>query len=74
MSQGSTKVGREGSTGTFQNTVSPKSAEQAMLMKMDELVDAVKALTAKLDADAGVADTNYAALISAALEKIKLVR
>lgn len=74
MSQGSEKVGRQGSTGTFQNTISPKSAEQAMLLKMDELVVAIKALTAKLDADAGVTDTDYAASISAALEKIKLVR
>ncbi len=72
--QGSTAVGRQGSTGTYQNTIAPKSAEQAMLKKMDEMIDAIKALTAKLDADATVTDTDYAATISDALDKVKLVR
>lgn len=72
--QGSTKAGRLGSTGTFQNTVAPKSAEQAMLIQLDSLVTAIQALTAKLDADAGVTDTNYTALIGATLSLIKLVR
>jgi hypothetical protein len=72
--QGSTQVGRQGSTGTYQNTIAPKSAEQAMLKKMDELIDALATLTAKLDADTGITDTDYAALITDTLEKVKLVR
>jgi hypothetical protein len=71
---GSTSVGRQGSTGSFANTIAPKSGEQAMLMKQDQIIDLLKALTAKLDADAGVADTDYAALLTASLEKVKLVR
>lgn len=74
MGQGSTQAGRQGSTGTFQNTISPKSAEQAMLMKMDEVVDRVNALTAALAAAADVAAVNAAAAALPALTKIKLVR
>ena len=30
--------GRQGQTGTFTNTIKPKSAEQAMLVQMDAMV------------------------------------
>jgi len=56
------------------NTVKPKSATQAILLKQDEIIDALKALAAKLDADSGDTggDSDYAASISDALAKIKL--
>jgi len=50
-------------------TATPKSSEALALKKIDELIDAVKSLCAKLDADATVTDTDYAALISAKLKK-----
>jgi len=71
---GSTSVGRQGSTGTFANTIAPKSAEQAMLMKMDEIIDRVNALRAALETAADTAAINAAAAALSDLEKIKLVR
>ena len=50
----------------------PSKTSSAVMSKLDELIDAIKALTAKLDADAGVTDTNYAALISNAISKVDL--
>ena len=69
-----TAAGRKGAPkdDKFEDTIARKSAEQGMLLKLDELIDAVKALTAKLDGDTGVADTDYAASISDATEKLKL--
>lgn len=64
--------GRKPSQSHFENTIADGSAEQAMLQKQDEIIDLLKALTAKLDADAGVADTNYAALITNSLNKVVL--
>lgn len=74
MSQGSTQVGRLGSTGTFTNTVAPKSAEQAMLMKQDEIINRVNALTAALAAAADVPAINAAAAALPALVKVMLTR
>ena len=51
----------------------PEKTISALLSNNDALIDAVKALCAKLDADAGVTDTNYAALISNSLSKIDLI-
>jgi hypothetical protein len=71
---GSDKVGRQGSTGVFTNTIAPKSAEQAMLMKMDEMIDRLNALRAALETAADTAAINTAAAALADLEKVKLVR
>lgn len=49
-------MGRPG--GSDQDAVLPE--------EFNKLVDRVRALTAKLDADAGVTDTNYGALITGA--------
>lgn len=54
------------------NTIKPKSAEQGMLQNQDALIDAMKALAAKLDADSGVNDTDFASTITDALEKLSL--
>ena len=54
------------------NTIAPKSAEQAMLQKQDEIIDLLKSLAAKLDADTGVNDTDFASTLTDALEKVKL--
>ena len=50
----------------------PNKQIAAMLTQQDKLIDAIKALTAKLDLDATVTDSNYAALISDGLNKIQL--
>ena len=50
----------------------PEKQMQAVMSKLDELIDAIAALTAKLDADAGVTDTDYAAEVSVAKIKLKL--
>lgn len=72
--QGSTSVGRQGSTGTHTNTIAPKSAEQAMLLKQDEIVDRINALVAALATAADTAAINAAATALTALVKTKLVR
>lgn len=68
--------GRRDKTGNrFQDTVAPGSALQAVLIKQDEIIDQLKALTAKMDADfADVtnASTDYAASITDALDKVEL--
>lgn len=58
----------------YTDTVAEKSALQAVLVKQDELIDeindlktAIKAITAKLDADAGVTDVDYASSITDSL-------
>lgn len=66
----------QGIGGKYVKTYAPGSSEQLSIIKIDEIVasynklkvdyDALRAkfvaLLAKLDADTGVADTNYAAL------------
>lgn len=49
----------------------PEKQVAALMSKVDELVDALKALTAKMDAD-GFGDTDYAATISDSIAKIEL--
>ncbi len=71
---GSINVGRQGSTGTFTNTIAPKSAEQAMLMKMDEMIAAINALRAALASAADTAAINAAATALSDLTKVSLVR
>ena len=67
-----TAKGRRYAPDTFRDTSAPGSAEQASLIKQDALIDALKALTAKMDADIGVTDTDYAATLTDALEKVEL--
>jgi len=50
----------------------PNRTVEAMLTKQDQLIDAIQALTAKLDADGGVTDTDYASLITDAIKKLDL--
>lgn len=50
----------------------PNATVEGMLTKQDELIDAIKALCVKLDADVGVTDADYASSISDALAKLKL--
>lgn len=67
--------GRKNDSREFTNTIADKSATQAILEKQDEIIDLLKALTAKMDADfADVtnASTDYAASITDALEKVDL--
>ena len=42
----------------------PSQTMSAVLSKLDELINMNKALNAKLDSDVGVADTDYASLLS----------
>ena len=51
----------------------PSNTVEAMLTKQDAIVDAIKAMAAKLDADAGVTDTDYASSITDSLAKLKLI-
>ena len=56
----------------FKDTVPAGSAEQGMLLKQDEIIDILKALMAKLDADTGVQQTDFAASLTDALKKVVL--
>lgn len=69
----STELGRLSSSEASQPVPydSPEKTMSAVLSKQDAIIDALKALTAKLDADGGVA-TDYAATITASLSKIDL--
>lgn len=49
----------------------PSKEVAAVLTKLDEVIDALKALTAKMDAET-VGSADYAATITDAIEKIKL--
>ncbi len=44
----------------------------ALTTKVDQLTDAIKALTAKLDTDGGVTGTDFAATITDALSKLQI--
>jgi len=48
----------------------PTKGFQAVLTKQDEIIDLLKALTAKLDADGGVSDTDFASLLTDDLNKL----
>ena len=64
--------GRKNDSREFNNTIADKSAEQAILEKQDEIIDLLKNLTAKMDADVGITDADYAATITDALEKVEV--
>jgi len=49
----------------------PTLAYSALLTKVDELIDALATLTAKLDSDGGVTDEDYASTITDSLSKLK---
>lgn len=70
----STKVGRlsKSKLGQPVQHDAPEEQSKAVMSKLDELIGAIKTLTAKLDADVGVTDTNYAALVSDTLKEIVL--
>lgn len=59
-------------TSIFVDTIKAKSAEQGMLQTQDAIIDALKAIAAKLDLDAGVTDTDYASTITDSLSKVDL--
>jgi len=65
--------GRRGSTGTFADTVPEKSAEQAMLLKQDEIIDRINAVVAALAIAADVPAINAAAAALASIVKVVLV-
>jgi hypothetical protein len=50
----------------------PEKTVSAILSNQDAIIAAIKALCAKLDADAGVTDANYASSVSDALAAIDL--
>lgn len=67
--------GRKGPKKRFIDDIPQSGALQAVLIKQDELIDQIKALTAKMDADfADVtnASTDYASSISDGIAKVKL--
>lgn len=47
------------------NALSDPADKQELSAALSAIVDALQAVAAKLDADAGVTDTNYAATVSA---------
>ena len=50
----------------------PSKVVEAALTKQDEIIEMLKALTAKLDADTGVTSTNFAETLTDALRAIEL--
>lgn len=51
-------------TKSRDNSGEPGSTERDLLVKFNVLVAAIDTLCAKLDADAGVTDTNYGTLVA----------
>jgi len=51
----------------------PNRTVEVMLSNQDKLIDAIKGMAAKLDADGGVGDADYATLLTDALGKLDLV-
>lgn len=47
---------------TYRDTIPPDSATMGMLIRQDSILEVLKATLTKLDADTGVADTDYATL------------
>lgn len=72
----STVIGRMGDTGTYTNTISPKSAEQAMLVKQDEVIAKLNlilaAIAAAVDGNTLEAGLNVPA-ITTQIKNIKLI-
>ena len=65
--------GRRGATGTFTDTIAAKSAEQAMLIKQDEIIDRVNAVVAALAVAVDITAVNAAMAALADIVKVKLV-
>ena len=51
----------------------PNRTVEVMLSNQDRLIDALKGMAAKLDADGGVTDTDYAADLTDAIGKLDLI-
>lgn len=66
--------GRRGSTGNFTDTVPAKSAEQAALIKQDEMIDKLNQILAAIAASTTGNDlqSGLAAIGTTALSKVKL--
>lgn len=71
----STEIGRlvSDEIGNEHSFDDPTKAYSALLTKMDEVIEAIKGITAKIDADSGDTggDTDYAALWTDSIEKLK---
>jgi hypothetical protein len=65
--------GRRGSTGTFTDTIAEKSAEQAMLINQDALIDAMNALLAAIANATDLASLQTGAAAVTVPSKVKLV-
>ena len=65
--------GRRGATGTFTDTVPEKSAEQAILIKQDAMVDQINAIVAALAAATDITHINAAMAALVPLTKVILV-
>lgn len=63
---------RDNSKNRAIDTIAPGSAEQAMLKKQDEMIDAMNSLLASLASAADVAAVNAAAAAIPAIKKIVL--
>ena len=70
----STTIGRLTSAEVGKTHVDDNASKtvQALMSKMDEMIVAIKAITAKLDGDSGVNLTNYASACTDSLAKIEL--
>jgi len=51
------------------NQLPVASERQELLAVLNAMIDGIRVVTAKLDADAGVTDTNYTALFDAVIVK-----
>ena len=51
----------------------PSNTVESMLRKQDIIVDALKAMGDKLDADVGVTDADFGVLITDSLAKLELI-
>ena len=71
----SDKIGRIPLENLYDKHVhdAPNRTVEAMLTQLDQLVGQVQALTAKLDLDTGVTDTDYEDTISVLVRKLDLI-
>ena len=48
----------------FDNTVAKHSSEELAILKLDQVIELLRALMAKLDSDIGVSDADFATLLT----------
>ena len=65
--------GRRNASGVFTDTVPANSAEQAMLLKQDEIIKKINALVADLAVATNITDVNAAAAAIVAIIPVKLI-